>query len=216
MAELGETTNNRETGSLPRRRESTLTRVIRNFQKAGRNIDRILEHAFYFVFLDIRHKKFEDEFHLENAIRDAKSPIIEVGGPTDSSWYLTDIKNANRRMFISNITPGNPVYGKNFEDRRPIKYEGKVDFLADATHLPLRKNSVGVLFASCVPREEGFFPEAHRVLEDNALLVTAGIGWEDIVKAEETGLQMIEYIEYRPRMTMTGRKRFDVVFRKTI
>lgn len=196
-------------------KESSISRVINNLKRHARNLNRTASTTFVSLFADINFTVTEDGFNLEKEINELDAPLIEVGGPTDSSWHLTDIRNSRQKMYISNITPGNPVQKGVRKDGTPkIEYKGKVDFLADATKLPFRDASVGALFNSCLPRSKRaeFMQEAQRVLKDNSLLIASGFFEEDMETAKQAGFHLVENVRYKSRMT--GKSRYDAVFRK--
>lgn len=197
-------------------RESSLGKIVHSLAKFARNSERTAGHVLLSAFASIVYQTFEKGFHLENAIRTADGPIIEVGGPTDQNWYLGDIKNSQRKMFISNLTSGHPIHPiKETDKEAPVKYDGKVDFRADATNLPFADESVGVLFASCLPRDirHGMLEEAKRVLKDSSILIASGMVEDDMRDAEQLGFRQVEHIRYQG--LLSRKSRYDVVFRKS-
>lgn len=193
---------------------STLLKVVRGFEKVGRKIGRKARYGILSRDFEITHEKSEKAFDLESALKNYKGPIIEVGGPSDRDvirWYHTDIENSRKEMYISNITP-HPLYLSGGVPK--IEYEGKIDFLADATNLPLRDGSVNVLYASCLPENvrNGFFAEAHRVMSNDSLLIAPGLGEDDMNKIITRGFHLIEDIKYR--IPTSGEVFYDGVFRK--
>lgn len=194
--------------------ESSLSKALNNFKRYGRLLDRHAQTSFLAIYADIRFVTHEKGFKLEDALKTIDGPVIEVGGPTDTSHFLTDIKNSRVDMHVSNITPGHPVYERKKGEVKLSKYEGKVDFLADARRMPLADGSIGVLFASCLPNiiESEIVPEAERVLKGGGLFIFAGTSDEIIKEAEAAGLQVV--VNLRIKSKRSEEERYDVVFRK--
>lgn len=82
-----------------------------------------------------------------------------MAGPTDPGLDLADLSKIDKKMYVSNIEPGLPLWSREGEH---LGYIGKVDFQADATNLPLKTDSIGALFVSAMYRDirEKFLLEA--------------------------------------------------------
>lgn len=195
-----------------------LSRVIKNFKRFSRKTERIIRLATFKMLnlADVRFKKYDKDFDLEEAIRKALGPLLEVGGPTDYEYYQTDIDNSGRKMHVSNIYPGQPLYDLSSDNKDPIGYKGKVDLQADATNLAIRDNSLGVLFASClpIPIRQGLLEEASRVLRPGGLFIVPGFKDEEIDAAKKMGFELKEEIRYTEHRFNTHRN--DVVFEKRV
>lgn len=194
---------------------SKLRKIIEGFKRFSRNSERAFHTAFRSAFLDIEFKKHQDGFDLEKAIKAAPGPLLEVGGPTEYEYFLTDIKNSGKKMFVSNIEPGRPLYNTDSNNTKLIKYEGKIDLRIDATRLPIKNACLGVLFASCMPRNthSAIFQEASRVLKQEGLLIAPGLSEKDLQEAESLGLEPMEQIKMTDKMD-ANKSRYDIVFRK--
>ncbi|MDD3647442.1 MAG: hypothetical protein PHS44_02995 [Candidatus Dojkabacteria bacterium] len=108
-------------------------------------------------------------FRLQEEVKKRKGPFIEVAGPTETGFSLYDQLVQNRPFFVSNITaPGVAWY----EEGKVAHFFGRVNFQADATRLPLKDESVGIVFGVCLGPDfiEGAILESGRVLEDGGLL----------------------------------------------
>lgn len=96
-----------------------------------------------------RGKWVREGFDLEKSLKNITKPFIEIGGPTAEGYDLVDLKKLNKKILESNLFPGSPVFtGLHGKSSDTINYCGKVNFIADATEMPLQNDSVGAIFAS--------------------------------------------------------------------
>jgi hypothetical protein len=154
----------------------------------------------------------KEGFSIEDEIRDRQGPLIEIAGPTDYGFELVDLSKLDKKVFVSNISPGCPLYDDVTGEF--LCYTGQVDFQADAQNLPFRESGIGILFASCLPKEirNRTIQEAKRVLEDGGLLVWQGGTDEDIESAKKIGLEPVEYSKHLNQATQTYS--WNVIFKK--
>ena len=133
----------------------------------------------------------KEGFSLIEEIKKIKKPLIEVGGPTTQGFELVDPEKLDKKVFISNITPGCPYYSGG----EVLGYIGKIDFQADAERLPFKDKSLGGLLASCLPNDirEKTIREAVRVLDEGGIFVWQGGINEDIELAKSLRLEVMEY-----------------------
>lgn len=112
-----------------------------------------------------------DGFTLGKALRSRRGAFIEIAGPTVDGYHLVDFSKLDRRVEVSNISPGCPIYDE--ETGQLVTYWGTVDFQADSQQLPLRSNAVGALFASRLLKSTlpHTTQKAHRVLEPGGIWV---------------------------------------------
>jgi len=180
--------------------KQNLERIIKKFIRASQEAGRSLRQV-YFNLEAFGYTQFDKDFNLEEAIRQAPGDVIEVGGPTGHSWHKLDIKRSGREVRVSNIEPSDKLYGR-------------IDFQADARKLPLRDDSLGVLFAANLPYDiaEGTIDEAMRVLKPGGLFIADGLKREAVEHAKKLGLLRKEQIE-KFRM-IDFRTHYDVVFQK--
>lgn len=138
----------------------------------------------------------EEDFDLGKELRVRKGPFVEIAGPTEDGYDRIDLNSLDRKVFQSNVKNGSPIYGPEPEENpKPIGYFGKVDFMADATKLPLADGKVGALFGSCLPREirAKAIKEALRILEPGGFFVSQGFWAENIDLAQKLGFRVREY-----------------------
>lgn len=119
----------------------------------------------------IVEEKKELGFELANELSSRNGIFIEIAGPTPEGFSLVDYEKLDRPVLTSNIKPGIPLWDDKTGEL--VTYWGKVDFQADSQKLPLRNESVGALFGSCL--EQNTIPktlkEAARILEPRGILV---------------------------------------------
>ncbi len=132
-------------------------------------------------------------FTLESELRNRQGPFIEIGGPTPNGFELVNYDSLDKKIFMSNITPGCPLYDEM--TGQFLGYIGKINFYADGKQLPLKDGGIGALFASNMPYaiRKQLIHEAKRVLEENGLLVWQGGTEEDIQEASRIGFELTEY-----------------------
>lgn len=157
-------------------------------------------------------------FNLEEFLNSIKGPFVEVGGPTsDGYWFgnknvnLEELKkDPNKKVVISNIYPGLPVWGRNHK----LRFEGTVDMQADATLLPLRDSSVGALFTSNLGNDvlNEFIPEAARVLAGNGLLFVQGLPENQVQAINQKGFAIRE--AWKEISSFGSRELYSTVFQK--
>jgi len=143
------------------------------------------------AFREKREKWVKEDFSLIDEIKKLKKPLIEVGGPTTQGFDLVDFEKLDKKIFISNIAPGCPYYSGG----ELLGYIGKVDFRADAEHLPFKDKALGGLFASCLSAQirEMTIKEAKRVLDEGGIFVWQGGVDEDVKLAKSLGFEAMEY-----------------------
>lgn len=189
---------------------SSLRKGYRRFSKTNRKFGES-------VLIKTTLLSREPDFNIEEELEKVKGPYIEIGGPTATEYWfglkLIDTKTLNKKVYVSNITPGVIIHMENGK----TKQYGKVDFQADATKLPLKNNSIGALFASCLngPIRADVLDEAYRVLEPDGLLLWQGGKQEDIEKAKSLGFVTKEVWSYSPRFaSYNDFQAFNIVFQK--
>lgn len=152
----------------------------------------------------------KEGFDLDRALEEIPGPVVEVAGPT-SRTPMIDFKKLKTPFFVSNINPGVKItdpYTGEF-----IEYMGKVDFQADATRLPFESETIGALFAACLPIEirDEFLEEASRVLKPNGLVVFEGLFPKDLEEARKKGFEIVvSQTIYNPE----GKSKIKAVFQK--
>ncbi|MCL4367545.1 hypothetical protein M1563_05265 [Patescibacteria group bacterium] len=93
----------------------------------------------------------QEGFDAVETLNNLKSTLIEVAGPTGSGFDLVDTSLLDRKVFVSNIAPGCPIY--DGQTGQFAFYLGRVDFEADSTKLPFAYECLGGIFASCLNQE---------------------------------------------------------------
>lgn len=156
-----------------------------------------------------------------------KRPLIEVAGPTIEGYNLVNVNELDKKLHTSNIFPGG--YFVNTEDE--IKYEGKVDFQADAQKLPFKNGIVGAVFCSCLgviysgqndilketaELRKNTLEEAFRVLTNGGVLIWEGGKEEDVKFAQEIGFKVNQFKTNKYLNKQNGLVNFfyDVIFEK--
>ncbi len=136
--------------------------------------------------------KRETNFDLTSDLNKIGGPIIEIGGPTESGFPLANWGQIKQKTFISNIEPGAPTFDK---DGTFSHYYGKVDFQADAQHLPFQDGSIGAIRADSLPPDvfENAIDEARRVLIQNGLLILQGVDSDDVLFVTQNGFTLVQY-----------------------
>ncbi len=136
--------------------------------------------------------KRDSNFDLTQALNDVKGPIIEVGGPTESGFPLANWDEVKKKVYVSNIEPGAPIYG---QDGTFSHYYGKVDFLANAKALPFGKNTIGAIRADALPPNvfEDAILEARRVLIVDGLLILQSLDADAVLFVSKNGFKLIQY-----------------------
>jgi hypothetical protein len=89
------------------------------------------------IEVKIREKDLEDfkeeGFDIVEKLKQVDGPFVEVAGPTDGGYKLVNMQNLGKKVFTSNLW-----------------VNGKIDFQASATELPIKDGKVGALFVSCI------------------------------------------------------------------
>jgi hypothetical protein len=159
-------------------------------------------------------------FDLEERLKRTKGPFVEIGGPTLSGYDMIDVDNLERKLHVSNLCDGAPKIrgGKIF-------LEGKVHFRADGRKLPIKNNSLGAIFISCLGSikghpyfkkycdeclEEKIIHESFRTLEPGGLLIWQGCKDRSAKFAENIGFKILKY------SGLSNVSRFYCVFEKQI
>jgi len=160
----------------------------------------------------------EKNFDVDKRIETTRGQFIEIAGPTAKGYKQVDLEKLPRKIYITNLFPGCPYYKKTEKGDIVLEgYEGKVDFEADATEMPLRDSSVGAVFStnlSAFPSEkhnltkeqidtetdrltkilrENAMKEAWRILEPGGLLIWQGGKEEDFTVAHNLGFRIVQY-----------------------
>ncbi len=162
--------------------------------------------------------KMDDEkwtkegFSIEEEIRHRHGPLVEIAGPTDNGFELVDLSKLDKKVFESNISPGCPLYDDMTGEF--LCYTGQIDFQSYAQNLPFKESGIGVLFASCLPKDirNRTIQEANRVLEDGGLLIWQGGTDEDVESGKKIGLELVEYSKHLCQRTQTYH--WNVIFKK--
>lgn len=164
----------------------------------------------------------EKDFDLAESINNARGPFIEIAGPTHNDYDLlrtqgqrVDMEVVNNKLKVSNIarSPG-------------------ADFSADARQMPIKDESVGMVFCSCLgpkkisgeellsknalynKRVFETYSEAARMLRPGGLMVMQGRMAEDLSMEKALGFKVKQYAEYRDELTDPKRGRFDIILEK--
>jgi hypothetical protein len=90
----------------------------------------------------------EEGFDIVEKLKLVNGPFVEVAGPTDGGYKLVDIQNLGKKVITSNQWAN-----------------GKIDFQASSTELPIKDNKVGALFVSCLGGMQKDDPEELKKLE---------------------------------------------------
>lgn len=114
--------------------------------------------------LRINIKRLEN-FDLLGELEKRKDKFVEVAGPTERGFMFYDFKEGEEpkrlnlldyiskdKMYVSNLFKGVAHWNPNTGEFLGI--ENSVDFRADAKKLPLKDESIGAFFGSCL----GSFP----------------------------------------------------------
>jgi hypothetical protein len=88
----------------------------------------------------------EAGFDIQEIISGIKGPVLEVAGPTTKGFELLEDIRLPSRPLITNLyrNPGNPETTNKLDSL-------VLDALIDATNMPIKDKSVGVLLVSCFP-----------------------------------------------------------------
>lgn len=112
------------------------------------------------ITLRLRKQK---SFDLVPELQKRNGPFVEIAGPTPSGYpiYLLEgedkkpeeidlfnLARARGKTYISNLYKGLPVM--DTVARRFKGFQGSVDFAGDATNLPVKDNSLEIVFCSCL------------------------------------------------------------------
>lgn len=131
-----------------------------------------------------------EEVKLEDLISSTHGPTVEIGGPTEGGYHMgKDTTWHPVPDYITNVSPERPtLYGQDIGSQ-------DINLILEADKMPFAAASVGVVFASNLPREVRMpmFQEVCRVLEDGGYLVYQGGLEEDIKKAGELGFTVEKY-----------------------
>jgi len=83
--------------------------------------------------------------------------ILEVAGPTETSYELLWTRPLPERPVVTNITTDNWHYCEEEIECNHTKDDLSVDIVADSRSLPIPNDSLGLLMASCIPQLEPSF-----------------------------------------------------------
>ena len=113
------------------------------------------------IMLRLRKQK---GFDLVRELLKRNGPFVEIAGPTPSGYpiYLFEdgdkkpakvdlfslVRARGKNIYTSNLYKGLPVM--DTVRRRFKGFEGSVDFVGDATNLPVKDNSLEIVFCSCL------------------------------------------------------------------
>lgn len=162
-----------------------------------------------------KRRWFKKGFSLIDEIRNRQRVFIEIGGPTPKGFELINFSDFLKRVFVSNITRGNPIYNSETAELLGYGNEEKIDFLTDGRRMPFRDGSISVCFISCLPVKirKDVLEDVVRVLEDGGLVVWQGGIRKNKKFAEKLGLKIVAYTSLYSR---EDRKYFhrNVVFQK--
>ncbi len=82
---------------------------------------------------------WQDGVALEDRLVDAKGPIIEIGGPTDTGFFFLSDLDLSSEPIITNISANPSPYAEN-----PAQIAQQVKQLMDARDMPYEDDSIGV------------------------------------------------------------------------
>lgn len=152
------------------------------------------------------------------ALNHTRGPILEVAGPTREGYPMIDPARLKKRVWLSNLFSGLPLWiresavdrlvsqpgYRRFEGPMPRAAErvgmrppnvlwGRVDLQADGTALPIRPGSVGAILISRLngPARNGAMREAYRALEPGGLLIWKSVGAGDLQFALSLGFELV-------------------------
>lgn len=128
-----------------------LDRIKKLFINDSNNKDSIQKEAGKIEREEIIEDYKEEGFDIEEKLKEVNGPYVEVAGPTPGGYDLVDINNLGKKLHVSNAFS------------RLAK--GKIDFKANAKELPLKNESVGALFVSCLGGIQRDDPEELKLLE---------------------------------------------------
>lgn len=151
------------------------------------------------------HQRFPEDsytqrgFDLNTEVNERTGLFVEIAGPTDNGYELTDLTKLPKKVHISNIYPGSPRF--NPKSGKVDTIVGTVDFVADARKLPFKAGSIGILLASCLPGQinPDVLGEADRVLEPGGLFVCENTT-DDLVESATLG--DFNLVSYRKEKTI--------------
>jgi len=86
---------------------------------------------------------------LDKAIAQAGSPVLEIGGPTESGYFFLDYRLLPSRAVVGNIT--DEVYGEYDSEGFMSRRDG-VELLIDGRDLPFGDNSLGIVLSAHLPK----------------------------------------------------------------
>lgn len=116
----------------------------------------------------------DPEFDVSKAIEERKGPFVEIAGPTEDGFELVDVGILDKKLIVTNIEPGLPLW--SLDGQKFIV--GHVDQQVDATNMPYKGGSIGIILCAALNLGEVFFKEAKRVLEPGGLLILDHLGSE--------------------------------------
>lgn len=144
---------------------------------------------------EILHQEVLEDVDIEKEIENSGF-ILEVGGPTLSGYGILDCSKIDRKLWVSNIEHGLPFYSD--QPGVLLGHVGRVDFQADAINLPVKSESIGTLFTSCLPGYliKNLFNEARRVLKEKGFFVCQGLYEDELFCAVDYGFKIIKTAMY--------------------
>lgn len=173
----------------------------------------------------------EKDFNIFNQFKNVEGPIIEIGG---SSFGIDEKKDEltshyelfpyfdpdiRKRTFTSDIKDHNlSVYELYDEEAKESVLVGKLDIIADATHLPFKENSLGGMISCGLPTflYPNYIFEASKSLKKGGILALQSIDEETISIAKQNGFKLMQYVrkEYPERHLEYERVQMSAIFMK--
>lgn len=156
-------------------------------EKASEEIDDWEERAWKRRNFDDGQFKYEvfkrEGFSIKDIIK-KKGVAVEVAGPTDNGFWFHDFSDKSKeitsfnlaegkKFLTSNLYPGVPEFS-----REGFKgYYGKVDFIADAREMPVKKGGADLVYCSCLGS-----------IAKSGVKIIVGARPEDVPVVEKEGL----------------------------
>lgn len=143
----------------------------------------------------------KEGFDIKKRLSAIDGPFVEVAEPTEKGYKIVKLDNLDKKIFISNITPG----ASDFDDQtgKFVGFYGKVDFITDARELPFKDGAIAAIFCSDLhalkstlekrlPLREDALKEIFRALKPEGILVWRGHE-DDVAFAQHIGFKACQY-----------------------
>lgn len=171
----------------------------------------------------------KEGFDIKEKLSKIDGPFVEVAGPTEKGYSIVKLDDLDKKVFVSNITPGWTEF--NDQTGESIELKGNVDFQADARELPFKDSTIGAVFCSCLGELHSSskavdikhalklridaLKEIFRALKSEGVLVWQGGKEEDVRFAQDIGFNVDQYeVSNIADLYYTKKPVFNVVFEK--